>query len=282
MSKKNVLVTTLAVIFAAFGLTACGHNSNSSSATSTEQAPKAQQHMTWVAAGELTTIDLSKATDAISFAQLNNVMEGLYYLGPHAVPKNALATNTKVSNDNKTWTFTLKKNAKWSNGDPITAQDFVYSWQRTVNPKTESEYSYLFAGIKNANNIVAGKKKVNSLGIKAVGKHKIIVNLDKQIPYFKILLTFPTFFPQDQKAVAKGGSKYGTQSKYMVYDGPYVQKGWDGSNLSWQLVKNQHYWDKKAVKLNHIDYSVQKEPSTSFNLYQAGQVGCRLFECTSG
>lgn len=223
-------------------------------------------------AGEISTVDISKATDGASFAQLNNVMEGLYYLGKNAVPKKAIATSTKVSNDQKTWTITLRKNAKWSNGDPVTAQDFVYSWQRTVDPKTASEYSYLFSGIKNADAIVAGKKKPNTLGIKAVGKYKLVITLDKKIPYFKILLTFPTFFPQNEKIVKKYGSKYGTASKYMVYDGPYTQQGWTGANLSWKLVKNKDYWDKKDVHLNYINFSVQKSTTTSYNLFQTGKL----------
>ncbi len=97
---------------------------------------------------ELSTIDGSKILDDTSFNQVNQVMEGLYTLGNNAKVKNALATKTTVSKDKKTWTFTLRKNAKWSNGDAVTAKDFVFSWRRTVNPKTASEYSYLFPVLK--------------------------------------------------------------------------------------------------------------------------------------
>lgn len=95
--------------------------------------------------------------------------------------------------DGKTWTFNLRKGAKWANGDEVTAQDFVYSWRRTVNPKTASEYAYLFSGIKNADAIVAGKKAANTLGIKADGKYKLTVTLDRRIPYFKLLMGFYIF-----------------------------------------------------------------------------------------
>ncbi|GFZ26902.1 peptide ABC transporter substrate-binding protein [Lactobacillus corticis] len=263
----------LAVIPAAAAgllLAACG---NSSSSTSSKK-----QTLNWMASTEVQTLDVSKVTDATSVDQLNNSLEGLYRLGNNAKVENALATSTKVSKDGKTWVFTLRKNAKWSNGDPVTAKDFVYSWRRTVNPKTASEYAYLFEGIKNAAQITAGKKPVSSLGIKADGKYKLTVTLDKRIPYFKLLMGFAIFFPENENAVKKYGSKYGTASKYMVYNGPFVQKGWTGSNLSWKLVKNKNYWDKKHVKLDTINYSVQKTPSTSLNLYQSNKLDVTLLD----
>ncbi|RZM16269.1 lipoprotein, peptide binding protein oppa-like protein [Lactobacillus delbrueckii] len=99
----------------------------------------------------------------------------------------------------------------------------------------------MFDGIKNATTITAGKKPLSSLGVKAEGDYKLVVTLDRRIPYFKNLMTFALFFPQAEKAVKKYGSNYGTTSKYMLYNGPYMQKGWTGSNLSWKMVKNKYY-----------------------------------------
>lgn len=225
---------------------------------------------------EIEGMDLSKITDATSCTQLNNTMEGLYRLGKNSKVEPGLATKTTTSNDGKTWTFTLRNNDKWSSGDLVTAQDFVYSWRRTVDPSTGSQYSYLFSGVKNADAIVAGKKKPNTLGVKAEGKDKLVVTLDKRIPYFKLLMDFPLFFPQNQKAVEQYGKSYGTSSKTTVYNGPFIQKGWTGSNLSWKLVKNKNYWDKKNVKLDTINFSVQKTPSTDYNLYQSGKLDAAL------
>lgn len=230
---------------------------------------------------EINTLDASKATDQASYEQINNIEEGLYLLGKNAKVQNALATKTTTSKDGKTWTFTLRKNAKWSNGDPVTAQDFVYSWRRTVDPKTASEYSYLFSGITNADQIVTGKKKPATLGIKADGKYKLTVTLEKRIPYFKLLMAFPLFFPQNQKFIEKAGSKYGTSSKYMIYNGPFVQEGWTGSNLSWKLVKNKNYWDKKSVKLDNVKFSVQKTPATDYNLYQSGKLDAAFLDASA-
>lgn len=245
-------------------LGACGSKSSDDAAS--------KQVLNWNESAELPTMDLSKATDVVSFDMLNNSMEGLYRLGKDSKIEPGLATKTKVSSDGLTYTFTLRKGAKWSNGDEVTANDFVYSWRRTVNPKTNSQYAYLFDGIKNADDIMNGKKQPSELGIKAEGKYKLVVTLDKQIPYFKLLMGFAVFFPQNQKTVNKYGSKYGTAAKYMCYDGPFEMTKWTGTNLSWTLKKNKNYWDKKNVKLDAINYKVNKSNSTAYNLYQSGKL----------
>lgn len=269
MKFKKVLTAGAVVLTSAAALAACGSNNSSSGGS--------KKSINWEESAEIPTMDISKATDATSFNQLGNVTEGIYRLGKNNKVENALATSTKVSKDGKTWTFTLR-DSKWSNGDKLTAKDFVYSWCRTVNPKTASQYAYLFEGIHNATKISAGKAPVNSLGVKAEGNNKLVVTLDKRIPYFKLLMGFPLFNPQNEKVVEKYGSKYGTASKYMVYNGPFVQKGWTGSNLSWKLQKNPNYWDKKAVKLDTINYSVQKTPSTAYNLYQSNKIDAVMLD----
>ena len=270
MKFTKLFAAGATVLIAGSTLAACGSNSNSSSSS-------AKKTINWMDSAEIPTMDISKATDVTSFNQLGNVEEGLYRLGKNSKVENALATDTKVSKNGKTWTFTLR-NSKWSNGDKLTAKDFVYSWRRTVNPKTASQYAYLFEGIHNATQISAGKAPVNSLGVKAEGDNKLVVTLDKRIPYFKLLMGFPLFFPQNQKVVEANGSKYGTSSKTTAFNGPFVQKGWTGSNLSWKLVKNKNYWDKKNVKLDAINYSVQKTPSTAYNLYQSNKLDATILD----
>lgn len=264
MRKGKLFATGSVTLAAAALLAACGSSSSSSSSK--------PQKLAWTEAAELTTMDPSKATDRYDADQFNNVMEGLIRLSNNAKATPGMATSWKESKDGKTWTFNLRKGAKWSNGDEVTANDFVYSWRRTVNPKTASEYAYLFSGVKNAAQIVAGKKAVNTLGIKADGKYKLTVTLERRIPYFKLLMGFYIFFPQNQKFVEKCGSKYGTAAKYVLSNGPFKMTGWTGSNLTWKLVKNNTYWDKKNVKLDQVSMSVQKTQSTSYNLYQSGKL----------
>ena len=262
MNLKKMIFTGVVVAAAGLILTACGSKSSSSSLAD-------KQVLNWDEASELPTMDPSTATDTISFDMMNNSMEGLYRIGKNSKVEPGIATKTKVSNDGLTYTFTLRKNDKWSNGDQVVAKDFVYSWRRTLDPKIGSQYAYLFDGIKNADPVMNGKKPGTALGIKAEGKHKLVVTLDKKLPYFKLLMGFPSFFPQSKAAVDKYGSKYGTASKYMAYNGPFKLTSWTGSNLSWTLAKNNDYWDKKAVKLDKINFKVNKDNSTAYNLYQS-------------
>ncbi|GAK47675.1 oligopeptide transport system substrate-binding protein [Secundilactobacillus oryzae JCM 18671] len=173
---------------------------------------------------QLPSMDSSKGTDEISFNMMNNTNEGLVRLGKNNKVEDGMATKMTQSKDGKTWTFTLRKGAKWSNGDEVTANDFVYGWRRTVNPKTGDQYSYIYSGIKNADKIINGKKAVNTLGIKADGKYKLTVSLEKNIPYFKYLLGFVPFFPQNQQFVEKQGKAYGTKSSAVLSNGPYTLK----------------------------------------------------------
>lgn len=262
MTAKKTVSIAATLIAISLSLAACNSKSGSKND---------QQVLNWSEATELSSIDPSKATDSESFDMLGNSMEGLYRLGKNSKVEPGIARSTKISKNKLHYTFTLRKGAKWSNGDEVTAKDFVYSWKRTIDPKTGSSYSYLFDGVANANDIINGKKSPTTLGIKADGKYKLSVTLDKQVPYFKLLMGFPVFFPQNEKAVKKYGSNYGTESKYMVYNGPFVMKNWTGSNLSWKFKKNNDYWDKKNVKLSGINFKVNKSPSTAYNLYQSGK-----------
>ncbi|ETY74728.1 peptide ABC transporter substrate-binding protein [Lactiplantibacillus fabifermentans] len=272
MNLKTAAKVTVVAGASLLFLAACG--SKSSSTSSSKQTANLTQN------AELPTMDISKSTDVVSSNMLNNTNEGLYRIGKNGSITPGIAKATKVSNGGKTYTFTLRKNAKWSNGDKVTAHDFVYGWQRTVNPKTASQYAYLYSGIKNADQIVNGKKAVSTLGIKAEGDYKLVVTLDKPISYFKKLMGFVNFFPQNEKVVKKYGSKYGTTSSAMVYNGPYKMTGWTGTNLSWTLKKNNDYWDKKSVKMSSLKFQVVKDASTGLNLYNSNKVDDTILSST--
>lgn len=247
-----VLVTVLA---------ACGkHNSQSSG----NGKYAISQVLNLSYPSSLDSIDISNMS---GYGSTGNIFESLYRLGKNGSITPGLAKSTKVSKDGKTYTFTIR-NAKWSDGLKITAQDFVYSWKRTVTPATKSQYAYLFSGVKNADEIVAGKKSPSTLGVKAQGEHTFIVTLDKPITYFKKLMTYPLFGPISEKAVKKWGNKYATKAQYMLYSGPFKLTGWTGTNNSWQFVKNNQYWDKKAVHLQKINYTVNESTTTTLNLFQ--------------
>ncbi|MDO4456082.1 MAG: peptide ABC transporter substrate-binding protein [Ligilactobacillus agilis] len=254
MQKKKIVGLVMALGLAGLFLTACGK----------QQTTSKQQELRLSASAPLDTIDISKAT---GYGQTGNVFESFYRLGKNGQPTAGLAKKATVSADGLTWTFTLR-NAKWSNGDRITAQDFVYSWRRSLTPKTASPYAYLFSGVKNADAISKGKLPVEQLGIKALDNKTVEISLEKPIAYFKVLMAYPLFGPQNQKVVEKYGKKYATNSKYMVYSGPFVIKDWTGTSDKWSFQKNPNYWDKKQVKLDKISYKVVSNPNTGYELYQ--------------
>jgi oligopeptide transport system substrate-binding protein len=254
--RKTMVAGT--IIALAGMLAACGFNSASSKGTS----------ITRMVGDIISTMDPSTNTDAISGQALIDTMDGLYrYSGKDLHPAIAKSQPT-VTNGGKTYTFKLR-NAKWSNGDPVTAQDFVFGWRRTVEPKTKSQYAYLFSGVKNADDIMAGKKAASTLGVTAVNKTTLKVTLDHAIPYFKTMLVNPAFFPQNEKFVEKAGKKFGTTSKYILSNGPYELKNWNGDSNTWKETKNETYWNAKNVHIDTLNSQVVKDPQTAMNLYQS-------------
>jgi len=214
------------------------------------------------------SVDISKLG---GYGQTGNIFESFYRLGENGSLTPGLAKSVDVSADQTTYTFHLRS-AKWSNGDPITAADYVFSWRRSVNPKTKSPYAYLFAGVKNGAAIAAGKLDPSALGISDPNPDTVVVKLERPVAYFKKLMAYPLFGPQNEKVYNKYGAKYGTKAQYMVYSGPFKLVDWDGTGNQWSYVKNDQYWDHKVVKLNRINYVVVPDATTGVDLFQTNKI----------
>jgi len=220
---------------------------------------------------DIQTLDISKNTDQYSNQIIGNSGSNLLRVDAKGKAIPDLAKSIKVSSDGLTYTAQLRSGLKWSDGSKLTAQDFVYSWQRIVDPKTASQYAYLASGVKNADEIVAGKEKVSQLGVTSKG-NTVTFNLAHPMPHFEYLLTFSNFMPQKESFVAKQGKSYGTTSEKQLYSGPYTFKGWNGTNGKFELVKNKNYWDAKNVKTQTLTYQVVKKPETAVELYKQGKL----------
>lgn len=278
MKLKKMMYAGLITV-ATLTLVACGgdkkgttDSSKSSESGSSELAK--EQVFNTIVDQEMSSADLALNTDVVGALVLNNVYEGAYRLDANSEPQPAGATEmAEVSEDGLTYKLKLREDAKWSNGDPVTAKDYVYGWQRVVDPATQSEYSYLHGAVKNAEAITAGDKDKSELGIKAVGDYELEITLEKPTPYFDRLLTFTTYFPQHQATVEKYGKEFATTSEKAVYNGPFILTEFDGpgTDQDWTYVKNDQYWDKDTVKLDKITAKVVKESSTALNLYEDGQ-----------
>lgn len=229
---KKVTLGTVALGSAAL-LAACGNSGSSSSSSSKD--------IQWNLTSPIQTLDSSLATDTYSNIIIGNTNAGLTRVDKDGKAQPELAKSVDVSKDGLTYTFHLRDGLKWSNGDALTAKDFVYSWQRAVDPATASEYGYLLGPVKNANEINAGKADKSTLGVKATDDTTFVVTLAQPTPYFEFLTANSVYFPLNQKVVEKYGKQYGTSSEKMVYSGPYKfekSKGWNGSNQTFSIVKN--------------------------------------------
>ncbi|WP_125546970.1 peptide ABC transporter substrate-binding protein [Levilactobacillus lindianensis] len=264
MQAKSLITLGAVAALAAVSLAGCGNSSNSAS-----QAK--DQTLNWMESSTLPTMDNSLATDVVSGETLNNTGEGLLKFGKNSSTHPGVAKSYSKSKDGKTYTFNLRK-SNWSNGDKVTAKDFVYGWQRTVNPKTGSQYAYLYADVANANAIMKGKQAVSTLGIKAEGDYKVKVTLTHPVSYFPTLVAQTAFFPQNQSVVEKYGKKYATTAADNVYNGPFTLSYWTGTSDNWTLSKNSKYWNAKHVKLHKIKFNAVKDPQTALSQYQSGKL----------
>lgn len=261
--KKRKLLVGLGVVLFGVALAGCSSGSGKSSADKT---------LNVTLPSEPATADPNKDTDTNSASLIYQTMEGLYTYDKNNKVVPGVATKVvKPTNNGKTYTFNLRKNAKWANGDPVTAQDFVYSFRRQVDPKTKAQYANVFQYVVNYDKVQAGKVSPSQLGVKALGKYKLELNLTKSVPYLDSLLA-SKYMPLDSKFVEKYGQKYGTSAAKTMTNGAYKLVGWTGSNSSWSYEKNKHYWNAKQVKIPKVNVTVTKDENTSQDLFKDDKV----------
>lgn len=270
MLNKKLLFSSLNVFISVLLLAGCA---STKSNAKQENKETSKDSITLMQTNELLSLDTSNHADLTTWNILENTMEGLYKADSKHQPAPAMATKIVKPTDNGTvYTFPLRHNAKWSNGDPVTAHDFVIAWQRSVAPTSKSGYNYIFSGIENADAIIAGQKSVQSLGVKALDQYTLQVKLEHPMPYFNKMMVMPAFFPENQAALKKFGNKYGTNSKSLYYNGAFYATGWDGTNENWSLKANKYYYNKKKVHLKTIKYLVIKDPNTAHELFERNKL----------
>ncbi len=182
------------------------------------------------------------------------------------------AESWTISNSNKLYTFKIRDTAKWSNGDPVTAHDFVYAFRRAVDPKTASRYAWYLEipAITNVSAIIKGKKPVDTLGVKALNDKTFQVTLEKPVPYFIKMLAHTTMYPVPRKVIEKHGDDW-TKPGNMVSNGAYSLKEWT-VNERIVLKRNPYYWDNKETIINEVTYLPITSGNAELNRYKAGEV----------
>ncbi len=276
--SKWSLLLTLTLVLSMF-LAACsgggGNNGGSSDGKSGDDGKDGgntdvPQVLNILESAEIPTMDSVMGTDAVAFQVMAETMEGLYRLGENMEPVEGMAEKHEVSKDEKTYTFHLR-DAQWSNGTPVTADDFVYAWRKAVDPDTGSQYNFILGDLKNANAIMAGEMEPEELGVEAVDEKTLKVELEQPVPYFISLTTFATFLPQNEEFVEEQGDQYALEDENLIYNGPFTLTDWKHEE-GWVLKKNPDYWDAETVKLDEINVNVVKETATGVNLYETGKI----------
>lgn len=222
---------------------------------------------------DLPSMDHHIATDGLSFEVIASTIEGLYSVDQAGVLIPAIAKSYTMSEDGLIYTFTLRDDAKWSNGDKVTANDFVFSWRRLLNPDTASEYNFIgeVAGIVNSAAVVAGEKTLEELGVVAQDDTTLVVTLDRPVPYFLSLTAFPSFFPLNEKFYTEKGADYAMEPANLLANGPFKMTSWN-KGYGFILDKNPTYYDAKSVELDGLDYRVIKDNQTAALKYESKEL----------
>ncbi|PEU95879.1 peptide ABC transporter substrate-binding protein [Bacillus anthracis] len=264
MKRKKSHLMVMALVTSLL-LTACNNKENKSDIEAKKQV------LNVTVSEEIPSLDTAKTMDGTSAHVMQNIFEGLYVLDDQDQPIPAVAKSFKRSEDGKKYTFDLRKDAKWSNGDNVTAHDFMFAWKRAITPETASQYASMLFYVKNAKEINKGTMPLDELGVTVINDYKLEVELEQPIPYFLQLLALPIYLPQHESFLKEQGKNYALEPSNLLYNGPFVLEKWKHEQ-EFQLKKNATYWDQNKVKLDEINFQIVKDTMTAVNLYEAGNL----------
>ena len=261
MMKKS-WIYLMVVLFAATALAGCGSGGGSS-----KPATKTLR----VATGaEPETLDPRKAIGVPEGNVIKQIFEGLCNLDAKGAIVPAVAERWDVSPDAMKFTFHLRANAKWSNGDPVSAHDFEYAWKTLLSPELGSRYAEQLFCIKNAQQYNKGQAAADQVGVKALDDRTLEVVLEKPTTYFLSLTTFWTYYPVCKKVVAANAA-WNTDVKTLIGNGPFKVTEWV-HNSKIMLVKNEHYWQKDIVKLDKVEVYLVDNQKTVLDMFENKQL----------
>lgn len=216
------------------------------------------------------TLDWTLATDSVSFKVLTNLMEGLTQYNADLEPIPAVAKSWEFSEDGKVIRYYLRKDAFWSDGKPVTAQDFEYSWKRLLNPETAAQYAYFLFDLENAAEYNSGKiKDPSKVGVKALADDVLEVRLKRPVVYFPSITTFMVTYPQRQDIVEAYGDKW-TEPENIVTNGPFTLATWEHEYKLELVANDRHFEGRPAIDL--VTMYVVEERTTALTLYETGEL----------
>lgn len=219
---------------------------------------------------EPTSFDPPIGFNAVSWNALNNLMEGLTRLGKNHEPEAAAAENWEVSDDGKVYTFFIREDAKWSNGDDLTASDFVYAWKRLLDPETASGAAFLGYFIEGGEAFNTEKGTADDVKVEAVDEKTFKVTLTSPQAYFLSVITNPAFFPINEKT-AKENPEWFAEAESFVGNGPFILSEWKHDSHM-IMKKNPEYWDADSVNLDKVNWAMVNDTTTEYQMYTNGEL----------
>ena len=251
-------------------LAGCGGNAATEPGKSDKPTADVAQEIVFNAKSEPPDLNLLTTTDTTSFWIIDHMFDGLYWKDKNGEPVLSIAKDAKVSEDGKTYTFTLRDDAKWSNGDPVTAEDFVYSYITHLDPKTGSETAFYLYYIKGGEAFNKGKGKVEDVGVKAIDTKTLEIKLEAPTSYFPKLLATRYYAPVNKK-VAEANPKWATNADTFVSNGAYKLTKWEHDSEV-VIEKNENYWNKADVSMGKITWKMVNEATTYYQMYKSGEL----------
>ncbi|MBO7387727.1 MAG: peptide ABC transporter substrate-binding protein [Lachnospiraceae bacterium] len=284
---KKLIKSMMAVLLTMTVLAGCGSSASNDTtkASSTESAAVSNEAASAEEAAteggtnikigieaNVSTLDNNVIDTPSDFLVVRAMQDGLYEQTDKEI-RLALAESVDVNEDGTEYIFHLR-DAKYSDGNPIVAGDFVYSWQRLVNPDTGSEYAWYAgaAGIKNADAVAYEGAELSSLGVTAIDDKTLKVELDHAVPFFDAILTMPCFAPVEQAFGEEHGDLYGQSVDDIVSSGPYVVDSWTVGGGDLRLVKNPEYWNKDAISVDSLTFITVKDEQSGILAYESGSL----------
>jgi len=275
--KKNVFVLMSSLVVLGTALAGCGGGQQAAEKpaaggeqpAATPAAEAKPQVLKMNLHSEPPTADPGLAEDTTSGAVVRATFDGLTRTDENGKPANSAAESVEVSEDLTTYTFKLR-DAKWSNGDPVTAKDFEFAWKRVLDPKTGANYAYQLYYIKNGEKANKGEAKLEDVGVKALDDKTLQVTLENPTPFFLELTSFYTYYPVNEKVVT-ANPKWAADASTHVGNGPFKMESWEHKSKL-VLVKNENYWDKDVVKLEKIEFSMVEDENTELSMFENGEI----------
>ena len=279
MKRAKAVLAVLMASTMLLGLTGCGNDANSGSTAAGGAAVAGSSDLNIMLETPVESLDPQQATDGTSFEVIADFTDGLMQMDADGQAVEAIAESYDISDDGLVYTFHLRNDAVWSNGTPVTSADFIFAWQRAVDPAVASEYAYMLSDIgqiKNAEEIIAGQKDKSELGVTALDDKTLQVELNVPVSYFLSLMYFPTFYPVNEEFFNSCADTFATSPETILSNGAFVMDSYEPATTTFHLSKNESYYDAARVQLSGLNYQVIQDSQQALMSYQTGALDTTL------